>query len=42
LGEKNNEHPVSERLFTLRLKEIGFEQNRNSTEIFWVWVELAE
>jgi putative DNA primase/helicase len=40
--EENNEHPVSERFFTLRLKEMGFEQSRNSTERFWVGVGLVE
>jgi len=40
--EENNEHAVSERFFTLRLKEMGFEQDRTSTERFWVGVGLAE
>jgi putative DNA primase/helicase len=40
--EENNEHPVSERFFTLRLKEMGFEQDRTSTERFWVGVGLCE
>jgi len=40
--EENNEHPVSERFFTLRLKEMGFEQSRNSAERFWVGVGLVE
>jgi hypothetical protein len=39
---KNNEHAVSERFFTLRLKEIGFEQSRTSTERFWVGIGLLE
>jgi putative DNA primase/helicase len=38
---ENNEHPVSERFFTLRLKEIGFSQCRSSTERFWVGVGLS-
>jgi putative DNA primase/helicase len=38
--EENHEHPVSERFFTLRLKEMGFEQNRTATERFWVGVGL--
>jgi phage/plasmid-associated DNA primase len=38
--EENNEHPVSERFFTLRLKEMSFGQNRTSTERFWVGVGL--
>jgi len=33
---------VSERFFTLRLKEMGFEQSRNSAERFWVGVGLVE
>jgi len=36
--EENNEHPVSERFFTLRLKEMGFEQSRNSAERFWTGI----
>ena len=28
--DENNEHAVSERFFTMRLKEIGFEQNRTA------------
>jgi putative DNA primase/helicase len=40
--EENNEHAVSERFFTLRLKEMGFEQDRTSTERFWVGVGLLE
>jgi putative DNA primase/helicase len=40
--EENNEHPVSERFFTLRLKEMGFEQGRTATERFWVGVGLLE
>ena len=39
--EENHEHPVSERFFTLRLKEMGFEQGRTSTERFWVGVGLC-
>jgi putative DNA primase/helicase len=38
--EENHEHPVSERFFTLRLKEMGFEQNRTATERFWFGVGL--
>jgi len=40
--EENNEHAVSERFFTLRLKEMGFVQDRTSTERFWVGVGLVE
>jgi putative DNA primase/helicase len=39
--EVNHEHPVSERFFSLRLKEMGFEQSRTSTERFWVGIGLA-
>jgi putative DNA primase/helicase len=38
--EENNEHAVSERFFTLRLKEMGFEQGRTSAERFWVGIGL--
>jgi len=38
--EENNEHPVSERFFTLRLKEMGFQQGRNSTERFWTGISI--
>jgi len=40
--DENNEHAVSERFFTLRLKEMGFTQCRSSTERFWVGVGLLE
>jgi putative DNA primase/helicase len=40
LCEENNEYPVSDRFFTLRLKEMGFGQSRTSTERFWVGVGL--
>jgi putative DNA primase/helicase len=40
--EENNEHAVSERFFTLRLKEMGFKQGRTSTERFWVGIGLLE
>ena len=40
--DENHEHPVSERFFTLRLKEMGFVQDRNSTERFWVGIGLAD
>jgi len=38
--EENNEHPVSERFFTLRLKEMGFEQCRTAMERFWVGITI--
>ena len=31
----NNEHAVSERFFTMRLKEMGFEQTRTSEARYW-------
>jgi len=40
--EENNENIVSERFFTLRLKEIGFAQCRSSHERFWIGVGLLE
>jgi putative DNA primase/helicase len=40
--EENNEHAVSDRFFTLRLKEMGFKQGRTSTERFWVGIGLLE
>jgi putative DNA primase/helicase len=39
---ENNEHAISERFFTLRLKEIGFCQCRSATERFWVGIGLAD
>jgi len=38
--DENHEHPVSERFFTLRLKEMGFVQDRSATERFWVGIGL--
>ena len=40
--DENHEHPVSERFFTLRLKEMGFVQDRTSTERFWVGISTNE
>jgi putative DNA primase/helicase len=34
--DENNEHAISERLFSLRLKEIGYEQSRTAEARFWV------
>jgi putative DNA primase/helicase len=39
--EENHEHPVSERFFTLRLKEMCFEQGRTAEARFWVGVGLV-
>ena len=36
----NNEHAVSERFFSMRLKEIGFEQSRTAEARFWVGLAL--
>jgi putative DNA primase/helicase len=38
--DENHEHPVSERFFTLRLKEMGFVQDRTATERFWTGVGI--
>ena len=40
--DENNEHAVSERFLTLRLKEMGFERGRTATERFWVGIGLLE
>jgi len=40
--DENHEHPVSERFFTLRLKEMGFVQDRTCTERFWVGITTNE
>jgi len=39
--DENNEHAVSERFFTLRLKEMGFEQGRTAEARFWKGIALA-
>ena len=33
--DENNEHPVSERFFSMRLKEIGFTQGRTAEARYW-------
>jgi putative DNA primase/helicase len=38
--DENNEHAVSERFFSLRLKEMGFEQGRTADARFWVGISL--
>ena len=38
--DDNNEHAVSERFFSLRLKEMGFEQSRTADARFWMGVGL--
>jgi len=38
--DENHEHPVSERFFTLRLKEMGFVQARTAAERFWTGIGL--
>jgi len=40
--DENHEHPVSERFFTLRLKEMGFTQDRSAAERFWVGIATNE
>ena len=39
--DENKEHAVSERFFTIRLKELGFVQGRTATERFWVGIGLV-
>jgi len=39
--EENKEHAVSERFFTMRLKEMGFVQGRTSDMRFWVGIGLV-
>jgi len=38
--DENNENAVSERFFTLRLKEMGYEQGRTSEARFWSGLAL--
>jgi putative DNA primase/helicase len=38
--DDNKEHAVSERFFSMRLKEMNFTQNRTSEARFWVGVGL--
>jgi putative DNA primase/helicase len=38
--DDNKEHAVSERFFSMRLKEMGFEQSRNSEARFWSGIGL--
>ena len=40
--EENKEHAVSERFFTMRLKEMGFIQGRTAEMRFWVGIGLLE
>jgi putative DNA primase/helicase len=39
--DENNEHAVSERFFTMRLKEMGFEQARTAEARFWAGIGLT-
>jgi putative DNA primase/helicase len=39
--DENNEHAVSERFFTMRLKEMGFEQTRTAEARFWAGIGLV-
>jgi putative DNA primase/helicase len=39
--DENNEHAISERFFTMRLKEMGFEQTRTAEARFWAGIGLA-
>jgi putative DNA primase/helicase len=38
--EENNEHPVNERFFTMRLKEMSFEQVRTAEARYWKGLAL--
>jgi len=38
--DENNEHAVSERFLSLRLKEIGFEQSRTAEARYWTGIAL--
>jgi putative DNA primase/helicase len=38
--DENNEHAVSERFFSLRLKEMGYEQGRTAEARFWSGLAL--
>jgi putative DNA primase/helicase len=38
--DDNNEHAVSERFFTLRLKEMGYEQSRSADARYWSGLAL--
>jgi len=38
--DDNKEHAVSERFFTMRLKEMNFEQGRTSEARFWAGLAL--
>jgi putative DNA primase/helicase len=38
--DENKEHAVSERFLSIRLKEIGFEQNRTAEARYWVGLAL--
>jgi len=38
--DENNEHAVSERFFTMRLKELGFQQTRTAEARWWSGVAL--
>jgi len=37
----NNEHPVSERFFSMRLKDMGYEQCRTAEARFWTGLGLS-
>jgi len=38
--DDNKEHAVNERFFSMRLKEMGFEQNRTAEARYWVGIRL--
>jgi putative DNA primase/helicase len=39
--DENNEHAVSERFLSMRLKEMGFEQGRTAAERFWIGLTIS-
>jgi putative DNA primase/helicase len=38
--DENNEHAVSERFLSMRLKDLGFQQSRSAEARYWVGVGL--
>ena len=38
--DDNYEHAVSERFFTMRLKDVGYQQGRTAEARFWSGLEL--
>jgi phage/plasmid-associated DNA primase len=38
--DENNEHSVSERFFTMRLKDLGFQQTRTAEARYWIGIQM--